>query len=199
MMTAVGMAHAGLGLTILPGSTGEIRAELGLLSKPIDDPSFTRPVSIIKRSGRTLPPLSKAFRSIQRGAGVGEPPPFASRAVLYAAARMAGRREMRSRPYAGLLGTLPVSRVATACPPAGDVHGRSLLRHFTSIQVVSFAQLAVIRQHRGERDRSTASPSASKHVRRSSPRFRSAAQPMSRGPTRRQEPLLAGIIHFRSA
>ena len=61
MMTAVGMVRAGLGLTILPGSAREIRAEPGLLSKPIDDPWFTRPVSIIKRSGRTLPPMSEAF------------------------------------------------------------------------------------------------------------------------------------------
>jgi DNA-binding transcriptional LysR family regulator len=61
MMTAVGMVRAGLGLTILPGSAREIKAEPGLLSKPIDDPSFTRPVSVIKRSGRTLPPLSGAF------------------------------------------------------------------------------------------------------------------------------------------
>jgi DNA-binding transcriptional LysR family regulator len=61
MMTAVGMVRAGLGLTILPGSAREIKAEPGLLSRPIDDASFTRPVSIIKRSGRTLPPLSEAF------------------------------------------------------------------------------------------------------------------------------------------
>ena len=61
MMTAVGMVRAGLGLTILPGSAREIKAEPGLLSKRIDDPAFTRPVSIIKRSGRTLPPLSQTF------------------------------------------------------------------------------------------------------------------------------------------
>ena len=61
MMTAVGMVRAGLGLTILPGSAREIGAEPGLLSKPIDDPAFMRPVSIIKKSGRTLPPLSEAF------------------------------------------------------------------------------------------------------------------------------------------
>ena len=61
MMTAVGMVRAGLGLTILPGSAREIKAEPGLQSKPIDDAAFTRPVSIIKRSGRTLPPLSEAF------------------------------------------------------------------------------------------------------------------------------------------
>jgi DNA-binding transcriptional LysR family regulator len=61
MMTAVGMVRAGLGLTILPGSAREIKAEPALQSKPIDDPAFTRPVSIIKRSGRSLPPLSEAF------------------------------------------------------------------------------------------------------------------------------------------
>jgi DNA-binding transcriptional LysR family regulator len=61
MMTAVAMVRAGLGLTILPGSAREIRAEPSLHSKPIDDPAFTRPVSIIKRSGRTLPPLSETF------------------------------------------------------------------------------------------------------------------------------------------
>jgi len=61
MMTAVGMVRAGLGLTILPGSAREIKAEPSLQSKPIDDPAFTRPVSIIKRAGRTLPPLSQAF------------------------------------------------------------------------------------------------------------------------------------------
>jgi DNA-binding transcriptional LysR family regulator len=61
MMTAVGMVRAGLGLAILPGSAREIEAEPSLQSKPIDDPSFTRPVSIIKRSGRSLPPLSETF------------------------------------------------------------------------------------------------------------------------------------------
>jgi DNA-binding transcriptional LysR family regulator len=61
MMTAVAMVRAGLGLTILPGSAREIRAEPALQSKPIDDPAFTRPVSIIKKSGRSLPPLSETF------------------------------------------------------------------------------------------------------------------------------------------
>lgn len=61
MMTAIGMVRAGLGLTILPGSAREISAEPGLQSKPIADPAFTRPVSIIKRLGRTLPPLSASF------------------------------------------------------------------------------------------------------------------------------------------
>lgn len=61
MMTAVGMVRAGLGLTILPGSAREIKAEPGVRSRPIDDPAFSRPVSIIKRSGRSLPPSSESF------------------------------------------------------------------------------------------------------------------------------------------
>jgi DNA-binding transcriptional LysR family regulator len=61
MMTAVGMVRAGLGLTILPGSAREIKAEPGLCSRPIDDLTFSRPISIIKRSGRSLPPLSESF------------------------------------------------------------------------------------------------------------------------------------------
>jgi DNA-binding transcriptional LysR family regulator len=61
MMTAVGMVRAGLGLSILPGSAREIRAEPSLASRLIDDPSFSRAVSIIKRTGRTLPPLSESF------------------------------------------------------------------------------------------------------------------------------------------
>ena len=61
MMTAVGMVRAGLGLAILPGSAREIRAEPGLRAKAIDDANFVRPISIIKRAGRTLPPLSEAF------------------------------------------------------------------------------------------------------------------------------------------
>jgi DNA-binding transcriptional LysR family regulator len=61
MMTAVGMVRAGLGVTILPGSAREMKAEPGLQSRPIDGPAFSRLVSIIKRSGRTLPPLSESF------------------------------------------------------------------------------------------------------------------------------------------
>lgn len=61
MMTAVAMVRAGLGLAILPGSAREIRAEREVRSRPIDDPAFARQLSLIKRAGRTLPPLSEAF------------------------------------------------------------------------------------------------------------------------------------------
>lgn len=61
MMSAVAMVRAGLGLSILPASAREIRAERGLRARPIDDPAFFRAVSIIKKKGRTLPPASAAF------------------------------------------------------------------------------------------------------------------------------------------
>jgi DNA-binding transcriptional LysR family regulator len=61
MMTAVAMVRAGLGLTILPRSAREIRAEPTLVSRPIDDPRLVRPITLVKKRGRTLPPVTKAF------------------------------------------------------------------------------------------------------------------------------------------
>ena len=61
MMTAVAMVRAGLGLTILPGSAREIPAEPGLKSRRIDDPNFRRPVAMIKKLNRTLPPAAILF------------------------------------------------------------------------------------------------------------------------------------------
>ena len=61
MMTAIAMVRAGLGLTVLPGSAREISAEPDLRSRAIDAPGFSRAVTVIKKSGRTLPPISAAF------------------------------------------------------------------------------------------------------------------------------------------
>ncbi|QRM35759.1 LysR family transcriptional regulator [Microvirga sp. VF16] len=61
MSTAVGMVRAGLGAAILPGSAMEVRAERTLRSRSVDDPRFTREVSLIKKAGRTLPPASESF------------------------------------------------------------------------------------------------------------------------------------------
>ncbi|WCS23819.1 LysR family transcriptional regulator [Methylobacterium sp. NMS14P] len=61
MMTAVSMVRAGLGLTILPGAAREMRAEPLLRSRAIDDPLFERPVCLIKKAGRTMPPAAEAF------------------------------------------------------------------------------------------------------------------------------------------
>ena len=64
MSTAVGMVRAGLGVAILPGSAMEVRAETGLSSRPIEDGAFMRDVSLIKRAGRTLPPVSESFARV---------------------------------------------------------------------------------------------------------------------------------------
>jgi DNA-binding transcriptional LysR family regulator len=61
MMTAVAMVRAGLGVTILPASAREIRAERGLTSRPIDEPAFVRVVSVVRKKNRTLPPAALAF------------------------------------------------------------------------------------------------------------------------------------------
>jgi DNA-binding transcriptional LysR family regulator len=60
LMTAVAMVP-GLGITILPGSARERYAFAGLFSKPIDDPSFIRPVAWVKKRGRSLSPACESF------------------------------------------------------------------------------------------------------------------------------------------
>jgi DNA-binding transcriptional LysR family regulator len=61
MMTAVAMVRGGLGVTILPATAREVQAEPGLVVRPIDDPRFVRPIALIKKRGRTLPPLTEQF------------------------------------------------------------------------------------------------------------------------------------------
>jgi DNA-binding transcriptional LysR family regulator len=61
MMTAVGMVSGGLGITILPETALEINALKGITTSHIQGPGFMRSVSVIAKSGRTLPPLSKLF------------------------------------------------------------------------------------------------------------------------------------------
>ena len=61
MMTAVAMVRAGLGVTILPASAREAQLESDLLILPIDDPTFLRPITLIKKRGRTLPAVTETF------------------------------------------------------------------------------------------------------------------------------------------
>lgn len=61
MMTAIGMVRAGIGLAILPASAREVAAEPGLRSRKINDSHFSRPVALIGKAERTLPPLARAF------------------------------------------------------------------------------------------------------------------------------------------
>lgn len=72
MMTAVAMVRGGLGITILPATSREIQAEPGLVARPIDDPALVRPIALIKKRGRTLPPVTQAFVELaaaSQGAG----------------------------------------------------------------------------------------------------------------------------------
>src|SRR5207253_10524752 len=61
MMTAVAMVRGGLGVTILPATAREVRAEPDLVAKPIDDPAFVRPIALVVKRGRTLPRVTQAF------------------------------------------------------------------------------------------------------------------------------------------
>jgi DNA-binding transcriptional LysR family regulator len=61
MMTAVAMVRGGLGVTILPGAAREVLAEPLLVARPIDDAAFVRPIALIKKRGRTLPPVTERF------------------------------------------------------------------------------------------------------------------------------------------
>ncbi|SPB15321.1 LysR family transcriptional regulator [Caballeronia novacaledonica] len=61
MMTAVAMVRGGLGVTILPETAREVRAEPGLVVKAIDHPGFARPIAIVKKRGRTLPAVTERF------------------------------------------------------------------------------------------------------------------------------------------
>jgi DNA-binding transcriptional LysR family regulator len=61
MATAAAMVRAGLGITILPESAREIRAERGLRTRVIAHRHFRRAVTVIKKRGRTLPPAAHAF------------------------------------------------------------------------------------------------------------------------------------------
>jgi DNA-binding transcriptional LysR family regulator len=51
-------------VTILPASAREVRAEPELIVRAVDDPAFTRPIALIKKRGRTLPPVTETFVSM---------------------------------------------------------------------------------------------------------------------------------------
>lgn len=68
MMTAVAMVRAGLGVTILPETAREVRAEPGLVVKPIDHAAFVRPIAIVKKRGRTLPAVTERFVKLMQRA-----------------------------------------------------------------------------------------------------------------------------------
>ena len=58
------LVRAGLGLTVLPASARELRAEPSLRSRVIDDPAFVRPLSLVKKRSRSLSPAAQHFVSV---------------------------------------------------------------------------------------------------------------------------------------
>ncbi len=68
MITAVAMVRAGLGVTILPESAREIRAEPSLVARPISEDAFIRRILIVKKRQRSLPPAAESFLAECRAA-----------------------------------------------------------------------------------------------------------------------------------
>jgi DNA-binding transcriptional LysR family regulator len=64
MSTAVGMVRARLGVALLPSTAVEARPAGKLRSRPVSGAHFVRTISIVRRTGRTLPPASAAFLAI---------------------------------------------------------------------------------------------------------------------------------------
>lgn len=73
--TALGMVEAGLGVAVLPSyvllSTRHFRIE----TAPIEEPVVEREISLVTRSGRSLPPAAESFAEFARR-HVRESPPF---------------------------------------------------------------------------------------------------------------------------
>lgn len=61
MATAVGMVRVGLGVALLPSTANESRPTGRLKSRPIAGKNFERPIFVVRKAGRTLPPTSDAF------------------------------------------------------------------------------------------------------------------------------------------
>ncbi len=64
--TALALARAGLGVTILPGSVLEMDAGHRLRARPIREPDLDRRIGIIQRSGRSLSPPAEVFCHVVR-------------------------------------------------------------------------------------------------------------------------------------
>jgi DNA-binding transcriptional LysR family regulator len=61
MSSAIGMVRAGLGVTVLPSTAMELRANPRLRSKPIEDPGLTRRIAIVRKARRSLSPATESF------------------------------------------------------------------------------------------------------------------------------------------
>ncbi|MBI3708670.1 MAG: LysR family transcriptional regulator [Proteobacteria bacterium] len=63
MSTALGMVRAKLGVALLPSTAIEARASGKIRSRPIAGSNFIRPILVVRKTGRSLPPASSSFVS----------------------------------------------------------------------------------------------------------------------------------------
>jgi DNA-binding transcriptional LysR family regulator len=67
MATAVGMVRAGLGVALLPSTASEAKPAGRVKSRPVAGKNFERPIFVVRKAGRTLPPASEAFVTMLLG------------------------------------------------------------------------------------------------------------------------------------
>jgi DNA-binding transcriptional LysR family regulator len=60
MSTAVALVTAGLGVAILPSTAVEVRSP-GVVARPLDDPAFSRRLSLVRRRAGSMRRIVDAF------------------------------------------------------------------------------------------------------------------------------------------
>lgn len=91
--TAVGLARAGLGVTLLPTSTIEIETLAGLVRRRISTPGLRRHVGVLRLAGRTPSPAVEIFLEALREAARETPAPVSRKKPPSARRSAASRRE----------------------------------------------------------------------------------------------------------
>ena len=66
MSTALGMAHAGLGVAVLPESALDAASHPELQIVPVSSPALTRKIGIIGKAGRSLSPAAVKLVDVLR-------------------------------------------------------------------------------------------------------------------------------------
>jgi DNA-binding transcriptional LysR family regulator len=59
--TAAWMAASGLGVTILPAALAEMRAHMGVVTRPLVEPEVTRTIALVTKKGRSFSPPCRLF------------------------------------------------------------------------------------------------------------------------------------------
>ena len=64
MSTAIGLVRAGLGATLLPSSSAELRAATDLVTRDLDSPRLTRRLGTLKLRRRAYSPAAQALMGV---------------------------------------------------------------------------------------------------------------------------------------